>query len=51
MTARLTRLKTLHDYDFAFQPSLERERILAQLEQCSKKELSEPMAYADWAGC
>jgi len=29
MTARLTRLKTLHDYDFAFQPSLERERILA----------------------
>jgi DNA replication protein DnaC len=29
MTARLTRLKTLQDYDFTFQPSLERERILA----------------------
>jgi DNA replication protein DnaC len=34
MTARLTRLKTLQDYDFAFQPSLERDRILtlAQLD-------------------
>lgn len=29
MTARLTRIKTLADYDFAFQPSLERERVLA----------------------
>ena len=29
MPARLTRLKTLQDYDFTFQPSLERERILA----------------------
>lgn len=29
MTARPTRLKTLQDYDFTFQPSLERERILA----------------------
>ena len=29
MTARLTRLKTIADYDFAFQPSLERERVLA----------------------
>jgi len=29
MTARLTRLKTLQDYDFSFQPSLERDRILA----------------------
>ena len=34
MTARLTRLKTLQDYDFSFQPSLERQRILtlAQLD-------------------
>ncbi len=29
MTARLTRIKTVADYDFAFQPSLERERVLA----------------------
>jgi len=29
MTARLTRIKTLEDYDFAFQPSLERDRVLA----------------------
>lgn len=40
MTARLTRLKTLHDYDFTFQPSLERERILAlaQLDFIERKE-------------
>jgi len=29
MTARLTRLKAISDYDFAFQPSLDRERIMA----------------------
>jgi DNA replication protein DnaC len=41
MTARLTRLKTLQDYDFAFQPSLERERILAlaQLDFIERKEV------------
>jgi DNA replication protein DnaC len=41
MTARLTRLKTLHDYDFSFQPSLERERILAlaQLDFIERKEV------------
>lgn len=41
MTARLTRLKTLQDYDFAFQPSLERERILAlaQLDFIDRKEV------------
>lgn len=41
MTARLTRLKTLQDYDFAFQPSLERERILAlaQLDFIARKEV------------
>ena len=41
MTARLTRLKTLHDYDFTFQPSLERERILAlaQLDFIERKEV------------
>lgn len=34
MTARLTRLKTLDDFDFSFQPSLDRNRILtlAQME-------------------
>jgi DNA replication protein DnaC len=41
MTARLTRLKTLQDYDFAFQPSLERDRILAlaQLDFIERKEV------------
>ena len=41
MTARLTRLKTLQDYDFSFQPSLERERILAlaQLDFIERKEV------------
>jgi len=41
MTARLTRLKTLSDYDFSFQPSLERERILAlaQLDFIARKEV------------
>ena len=41
MTARLTRLKTLQDYDFTFQPSLERERILAlaQLDFIDRKEV------------
>lgn len=41
MTARLTRLKTLQDYDFTFQPSLERERILAlaQLDFIARKEV------------
>jgi DNA replication protein DnaC len=41
ITARLTRLKTLQDYDFAFQPSLERERILtlAQLAFIERKEV------------
>jgi DNA replication protein DnaC len=41
MTARLTRLKTLQDYDFSFQPSLERERILAlaQLDFIARKEV------------
>jgi DNA replication protein DnaC len=29
MTARLTRIKTLQSFDFAFQPSLDRNRILA----------------------
>jgi DNA replication protein DnaC len=29
MTARLTRIKTLESFDFAFQPSLDRNRILA----------------------
>lgn len=29
MTARLTRIKTLESFDFAFQPSLDRDRILA----------------------
>jgi DNA replication protein DnaC len=39
--ARLTRLKTLQDYDFAFQPSLERDRIvtLAQLDFIERKEV------------
>ena len=34
MTARLTRIKTLESFDFAFQPSLDRDRIfaLAQLD-------------------
>lgn len=32
MTARLTRIKTLADFDFTFQPSLERNRILALAE-------------------
>lgn len=41
MTARLTRLKTLQDYDFTFQPSLERERIiaLAQLDFIGRKDV------------
>jgi DNA replication protein DnaC len=41
MTARLTRLKTLQDYDFAFQPSLERDRVmtLAQLDFIERKEV------------
>ena len=41
MTARLTRIKTLQDYDFTFQPSLERERILAlaQLDFIERKEV------------
>jgi DNA replication protein DnaC len=41
MTARLTRLKTLQDYDFSFQPSLERDRILtlAQLDFIDRKEV------------
>ncbi len=32
MTARLTRIKTLEDFDFSFQPSLDRNRILALAE-------------------
>lgn len=32
MTARLTRIKTLEGFDFSFQPSLERNRILALAE-------------------
>ncbi len=32
MTARLTRLKTLEGFDFSFQPSLDRQRILALAE-------------------
>lgn len=32
MTARLTRIKTLADFDFSFQPSLDRNRILALAE-------------------
>ncbi len=41
MTARLTRIKTLQDFDFSFQPSLERERILAlaQLDFIQRKEV------------
>ena len=41
MTARLTRLKTLRDYDFTFQPSLERDRVmtLAQLHFIERKEV------------
>jgi DNA replication protein DnaC len=41
LTARLTRLKTLQDYDFSFQPSLERERILtlAQLDFIDRREV------------
>ena len=41
LTARLTRLKTLQDYDFAFQPSLERDRILtlASLDFIERKEV------------
>jgi DNA replication protein DnaC len=41
MTARLTRLKTLQDYDFTFQPSLERDRVmtLAQLDFIKRKEV------------
>ncbi len=41
MTARLTRLKTLQDYDFTFQPSLERDRVmtLAQLDFIERKEV------------
>jgi DNA replication protein DnaC len=41
MTARLTRLKSLQDYDFSFQPSLERDRILtlAQLNFIDRKEV------------
>jgi len=32
MTARLTRIKTLEDFDFSFQPSLDKNRILALAE-------------------
>ena len=32
MTARLTRIKTLEGFDFSFQPSLDRNRILALAE-------------------
>jgi DNA replication protein DnaC len=32
MTARLTRLKTLDSFDFSFQPSLDRDRIMALAE-------------------
>ena len=32
MTARLTRIKTLEGFDFSFQPSLEKNRILALAE-------------------
>ena len=32
MTARLTRIKTLESFDFSFQPSLDRNRILALAE-------------------
>lgn len=41
MTARLTRIKTLQDYDFTFQPSLERDRVmtLAQLDFIERKEV------------
>ncbi len=41
MTARLTRLKTLQDYDFTFQRSLERDRVmtLAQLDFIERKEV------------
>lgn len=41
MTARLTRLKTLQDYDFSFQPSLERDRVLtlAQLHFIERNEV------------
>ncbi len=39
--ARPTRLKTLQDYDFSFQPSRERDRIvaLAQLDVIERKEV------------
>jgi DNA replication protein DnaC len=41
MTARLTRLKTIEGFDFAFQPSLDRERILslAQLDFIDRGEV------------
>lgn len=40
-TARLTRLKTLESFDFSFQPSLDRNRILtlAQLEFIDRREV------------
>jgi DNA replication protein DnaC len=34
MTARLTRIKTLEGFDFSFQPSLDKNRILALVELC-----------------
>src|SRR5262245_39132283 len=41
MTARLTTLKTLTDFDFSFQPSLDRNRVLAlaQLEFVARREV------------
>lgn len=41
MTARLTRIKTLATYDFSFQPSLDRNRVLAlaQLDFVARREV------------
>ncbi len=41
MTARLTRVKTLATYDFSFQPSLDRNRVLAlaQLDFIARREV------------
>ncbi len=41
MTARLTRIKTLANYDFSFQPSLDRNRVLAlaQLDFVARREV------------
>lgn len=49
MTARLTTLKTLDSFDFAFQPSLDRNRVLslASLEFIERREVVHFLVTAD----